>query len=190
MCVLGGGGVVGLAGKNKDVTGRFSIKSKRKEVKWQMVFGTKDRGREQWKDRGSVEVETKGGERKGWRRAVSGPLELVCRLLTLFPRCSLQRTRIMKRARGFRQWERKKITSKLAARLNWDNPETVAVNACSTGSDVPFFPPSLYQPHSVVSSLNLAPSVALLLLDLLNVGVSCSDLCVSLKPVLEHWWHS
>lgn len=84
--------------------------------------------------------EERAGEkkRKRWWRAVSGPSEGVCRLLTLFPRCSLQRARIMKRARGFRQWEGKKITSKLAVHLNWDNPKTVVLNACCTRSDVPF----------------------------------------------------
>lgn len=128
------------------------------------------------KDGGSVRIETanrRTGEEKGesggkkkrkkLRRAVSGPLEGVCRLLTLFPCCSLQRPRIMKRARGFRQWEGKKITSKLAAHFNRDNPKTVVLNACCTGSDVPFFFFSR-QPLSAVSSLNLAPSVALLYL--------------------------
>lgn len=88
---------------------------------------------------GEREGEGEKKERKKWRRAVSGPSEGVCRLLTLFPCCSLQRARIMKRARGFRQWEGKKITSKLAAHLNWDNPKTVVLNACCTRSDVPFF---------------------------------------------------
>lgn len=123
------------------------------------------------KDRGSVRIETANRrtrgergregekERKKWRIAVSGPSEGVCRLLTLFPCCSLQRARIMKRARGFRQWEGKKITSKLAAHLNRDYPKTVVLNACCTGSDVPFF---LRQPRSAVSSPNLAPSLALL----------------------------
>lgn len=57
-------------------------------------------------------------------------------LLTLFPRRSLQRVGITKRARGFRQWEGKKITSKLAAHLNLDNPKTVVLHAHCAGSDV------------------------------------------------------
>lgn len=98
---------------------------------------------------GNVRIETvqrrrkakrrEGEKRNTWRRAVSGPSEGVCRMLTLFPCCSLQRARIMKRARGFRQWEGKKITSKLAARLNLDNPKTVVLHACCTGSDVSYF---------------------------------------------------
>lgn len=133
-------------------------------------------------DRGSMRIETvnrrtREERKKKWRRAVSGPSEGVCRLLTLFPCCSLQRARIMKRARGFRQWDGKKITSKLATHLNWDNPKTVVLNACCTRSDVPFFP---RQPCSSVSNPNLALSVALLYLsDFLNVGVNSRELCIS-----------
>lgn len=137
--------------------------------------GKKEREDRQ-RDGGSVRIETanrrtreergsEGRKRKKWLRAVSGPSEGVCRLLTLFPCCSLQRARIMKRARGFRQWEGKKITSKLAAHLNRDNPKTVVLDACCTGSDVPFlffFLPC--QPRSAVSSPNLAPFATLLYL--------------------------
>lgn len=37
--------------------------------------------------------------------------------------------------RGFRQWEGKKITSKLAAHLNLDNPKTVVLHVRRAGSD-------------------------------------------------------
>ena len=148
-----------------------SLKEKGEDKDEMVNNGGEERERHR-KDRGSMRIETANRrtreergreqkERKKWRRAVSGPSEGVCRLLTLFPCCSLQRARIMKRARGFRQWEGKKITSKLAAHLNWDNPKTVVLNACCTRSDVPFFP---CQPCSANSSLNLAPSVALLYL--------------------------
>lgn len=76
-----------------------------------------------------------GKRRQRWRRAVSGPWKGACRLLTLFPRRSLQRPGIMKGARGFRQWEGKKITSKLAAHLNLDNPKTVVLHVRRAGSD-------------------------------------------------------
>lgn len=124
-------------------------------MRWYTMKRKKERENQQ-KDGGSARIETanrrtreeRGREREKRKKKMAEScqwaIEGVCRLLTLFPCCSLQRARIMKRARGFRQWEGKKITSKLAAHLNWDNPKTVVLNACCTGSDVPllsfFFP--------------------------------------------------
>lgn len=137
---------------NKEIKNKVKswCKLERRGKGWQTIKGKKERVNRQKGGR-SVRIETANRrtreergregkkERKRWRRAVSGPSEGVCRLLTLFPCCSLQRARIMKRARGFRQWEGKKITSKLAAHLNRDNPKTVVLHACCTGSDVSSF---------------------------------------------------
>lgn len=90
-----------------------------------------------------------------------GPWKGARRPLTLFPRRSLQRLGIMKRARGFRQWEGKKITSKLAAHLNLDNPKTVVLHARRAGSDVSLIIAIAWS-CSAISGPNLAPSVALL----------------------------
>lgn len=94
-----------------------------------------------WRKREDRDGKHKDGRKRGqsrerWRRAVSGPWKGARRLLTLFPRRSLQRVGITNRARGFRQWEGKKITSKLAAHLNLDNPKTVVLHARCAGSDV------------------------------------------------------
>lgn len=99
-----------------------------------------------------TEGREKETEREKWR-AVRGPSvgggggvcgEVCVACRHCFHGADFKGARIMRRARGFRQREGKKITSKLAAHLNRDNPKTVALKACCTGSDVPpLAPPRL-----------------------------------------------